>query len=139
MRLATVVLAVVLSGCATPYGPIGWTGGVEAQRISSSTWRIVARANSYTSRTRIADFTLLKAAETTLEAGGTHFILSDQRDASSVSYSVDRWSVDRHVAPGSDTYMHLLRISPGQTAPPGAFEAREIDQIVGARIRPRQS
>src|SRR6266498_2923777 len=49
---------------------------------TSAAFRIVARGNAYTGGTRIQDFVLLKAAETTKAAGGTHFIIGASQDAS---------------------------------------------------------
>jgi len=61
---------------------MGIMGGVESQQMTSNTFRIVARGNGYTGGTQIQDYTLLKAAETTKAAGGTHFIIVGAADAS---------------------------------------------------------
>src|SRR5262249_48645534 len=42
------------------------------------------RGNAYTGKTTIQDYALLKAAETTKEAGGTHFVVISAADASKV-------------------------------------------------------
>lgn len=63
--------ALALASCATKYQEMGFTGGVAAQQITSDTYRIVARGNGYTGNTAIQDYALLKAAETTIAAGGT--------------------------------------------------------------------
>ena len=64
MKLGFFVLLFVLSGCATPYQDMGLRGGVEAQRMTVDTYRIIARGNGYTGGTTIQDYTMLKAAET---------------------------------------------------------------------------
>src|SRR6516225_5090710 len=81
MRIV-LLLFLVLTACATPYQNMGFMGGVEAQRMTADTYRIVARGNGYTGATTIQDYTMLKAAETTKQAGGTHFAIISAADAS---------------------------------------------------------
>jgi hypothetical protein len=76
--------ALLCAGCSTPYQEMGFGGGVEAQQMTANTYRIVARGNGYTSGTAIQDYALLKAAETTKQAGATHFEVISASDASSV-------------------------------------------------------
>src|ERR1700730_6148467 len=82
MRITFVFLLLALTGCATPYQNMGFMGGVEAQRMTADTYWIVARGNGYTGGTAIQDYTVLKAAETTKAAGGTHFAIISASDAS---------------------------------------------------------
>lgn len=42
------------------------------------------------------------------------------------------------VKPGQDAYVRVVKLAAGQQPPPGAFNAAEIDRIVGARIRAEQ-
>src|SRR5215467_11206208 len=79
---AIVLLILALGGCATPYQEMGFTGGVAAQRMTADTYRIVARGNAYTGGTAIQDYTLLKAAETTKQAGASHFAIISAANAS---------------------------------------------------------
>jgi hypothetical protein len=85
MRTVSIfVVALALAGCATRYteNGIGLTGGVEAQMITNETARISARGNAYTDRSRITDFVLLKAAQTAIAQGFTHFAIISGADAS---------------------------------------------------------
>src|SRR5215204_5230964 len=76
-------LACALTACATPYtGGMGLMGGVAAYPVMTDVYRIEARGNGYTNAARVQDFVLLKAAETTLAAGKTHFGLTSAADAS---------------------------------------------------------
>lgn len=84
MRWHLPLLACALAACSTPYQTMGIMGGVESQQITGTTYRIVARGN--TGGTTIQDYTLLKAAETTKAAGGTHFAIISASDASSTGY-----------------------------------------------------
>jgi hypothetical protein len=149
-----VGMAVGLAGCVTPYtGGMGLMGGVEAEPITADIYRIKARGNGYTSGSRVQDFVLLKAAETTLAAGRTHFILGGSQDTTrfgsfstpgtmqatrvgnTVYGSYDPGMTVNFVKPGQDTYVQTLSVPKGQQPPPGAFDAAEISRVIGPRLR----
>ena len=67
---------------------MGFAGGVEAQQMTADTFRIVARGNGYTGNTTIQDYTMLKAAETTKQAGASHFLIVSASDASRAGHIV---------------------------------------------------
>ena len=153
MRIALVLLLSALGGCSTPYQDMGFSGGVAAQQMTANTFRIVARGNGYTGSTTIQDYTVLKAAETTKQAGGTHFIISSAANASSAGYittpgqaqtsvigntaytTYSPGMVHQYIKPGQDTYIRVITVGPGQPPPPGAFSADEIIQFVGSRVK----
>jgi hypothetical protein len=132
---------------------MGFTGGVTAEQMTADTFRIVAQGNAYTSSTTIQDYALLKAAETTKQAGGTHFTVISAQDASRVSVgqtpAVAQTNVIGSTAyttyspgasytivkPGENAYIRVLRLRPGEQPPAGAFLADEIIQFVGARVK----
>lgn len=146
--LALVLLCFVLSACATKYQEMGFTGGVAAEQVTSDTWRIKARGNSYTGASTIQDYVLLKAAETTIAAGGTYFQLISSSDASRTGVIVTPGQstttfsgnqavtvttpgdASQYIKPGQDTYIRVLR-APQQ----GALSANEIVQFTGARVK----
>jgi hypothetical protein len=146
-------LVLSCAGCSTKYQDLGFAGGVAAQQMSAFTYRIVARGNSYTSPTVIQDYTLLKAAETTKKAGGTHFMIISASDASTAgtisapgqmqtsvygntAYSTyTPGSTTVFVKPGQDTYIQVITVASGQAPPEGANSADEIIQFIGSRIQ----
>jgi hypothetical protein len=65
---------------------MGFTGGVAAQQMTADTFRISARGNGYTSSNTIQDYMVLKAAETTKQAGGSYFVIVSAADASRSNY-----------------------------------------------------
>ena len=143
MRWHLLLLTCALAACSTPYQSMGFMGGVESQHITGTTYRIVARGNGYTGGTTIQDYTLLKAAETTKAAGGTHFAIISATDASSsgavttaghaqtsfvgnTAYTTfSPGNVYAYVKPGQDTYIRVFTIAPGQAPPPGVLSADE--------------
>lgn len=80
--LFTATAIFLLAGCSTAYGPMGFTGGVQAVQITSDTYQIEARGNANTSPAAIQQFVLLKAAETALENGYEGFDLIGAQNAS---------------------------------------------------------
>jgi hypothetical protein len=142
-----------MTGCATKYQDMGFGGGVSAQQITSDTWRIEARGNGYTARNVVEDYAVLKAAETTKAAGGTHFVVIGQGDASSETSVVSPGYAQTRVfgnsaytnytpatvipifKPGKDTVIKVLKIAPPQSPPPGAISADEIIEFVGRRVQ----
>jgi hypothetical protein len=153
MRIVLLLVLSVLAGCSTPYQEMGFAGGVAAQQMTANTVRIVARGNGYTASTTIQDYTVLKAAETTKQAGATHFMIISSANASSAGYvttpgqaqtsvigntaytTYSPGMVHQYIKPGQDTYIRVLTVAPGQAPPPGAFSADEIIQFVGSRVQ----
>lgn len=148
-----IVCALIVSACATPYQDMGFTGGVASQQMTNNTYRIVARGNGYTAATKVQDYLMLKAAETTLQNGGTHFVIISASDASDTSqiitggtshtnfvgntaYTTHSPSVVSNVfKPGQDAYIRVLNVPVGQQPPQGAISASEIEQFVGPRVK----
>lgn len=134
MRITGVVVAaLVLAGCATNYGEMGFMGGVEAVQISATTFRISARGNSYTDPTTISDYALRKSAETTLAHGYDWFVTVGSQDRSvsgqtvrsnplDATHNPGQISVTNYVSPGQDVMIEVGR----GPRPRGAMDAREI-------------
>jgi hypothetical protein len=153
MRALLIGLLLALSGCATPYQEMGFAGGVTAAQITDTTFRISGRGNGYTSSTVINDYVMLKAAETTVQHGYTHFMVVGAADASSSSTIVTggtstttfvgntaMTTYNPPIAhdirkPGEDAFIRVIKVSPGQAPPAGAIAAEEIIRHVGSRVK----
>ena len=153
-RVATVAIALLLVGCATKYQDMGFTGGVAAEPVMTDVYRIVARGNGYTSPDRVQDFTLMKAAETTIAAGGNYFVVLSEADRTAVAAGQTPGFVSTNVVghtafttvtpgtsynivkPGEATMIRVLRIPTGSSPPPGAFQAQDIVNTIGPRLKP---
>ena len=148
-----VVLAVglPLGGCGTTYREMESGRGVQALQMSADTWRIEARGNGYTNANIVKDWMLLKAAETTKQAGGSHFVIVEQADASSKSTMITPGArqttqrgatqtstytpavVSRQLNPGQDAYIRVIKVAADQPAPADAKSADEIIKFIGGR------
>lgn len=158
-RAVLGALAVMLVGCATQYGDMGFAGGVRADQMSANTYRIVSRGNGYTDSTATADFAMRKAAETTIASGNTWFIVMGREDQTGVSTSVSTTptttygtataygntatytgttyggstSIETVVKPGEDM---MIRVGSGQR-PETAYDAAETLTYVVPRTERR--
>src|SRR6478735_1623900 len=76
-------VSLALAGCMTPatYAPRrpGAVTGYTDRELAPGRWRVTFTGNSVTARDTVEDYLLLRAAEVTLAAGGTHFMF-DTRD-----------------------------------------------------------
>ncbi len=75
LTFCLILLAVILSGCATAYQRQDFTGGYSETRLAENIFQISFRGNGYTSRERASDFSLLRSAEVTIENGYQYFII----------------------------------------------------------------
>ncbi len=80
--LAPLVLAVTLAGCTTPtvFAPLQTPSGsgFSETRIESDRWRVTFRGGSDAGRDRVADLTLLRAAQLTLQQGDDWFRVTER-------------------------------------------------------------
>lgn len=95
-RLFVIGLAFFATACATPtpYQPLGRgsiaSGGYTEQRIEDNRYRVTFVGNQFTSRERVENYLLFRAAELTLQAGYDGFTI--------VQRNVER-DVDTRVLP----------------------------------------
>jgi hypothetical protein len=147
--VAVMCIGGMHGGCATKYQDMGFAGGVTAQPVMTDVYRIVARGNGYTSNATVQDFVLLKAAETTLNAGGSYFVVVNESNQSSVEQTPGTVNTSVYgrtafttvspgstfVKPGQDVMIRILRLKPGEAPPPNAFPARDLAETIGPRLK----
>jgi hypothetical protein len=77
-------LVMGLSGCATPYGSSAgnYLGGFSEAQLGENMFQVSFEGNAYTKADTVANYTLLRSAELTLQYGFTHFIVVDKADLS---------------------------------------------------------
>jgi hypothetical protein len=75
MRTMTFLAVLVLCGC-TPYQSKGLRGGFSEIQLSPNTFQVHFQGNGYTSRERVADFVLLRAAELALKNNFRYFMIA---------------------------------------------------------------
>ena len=75
-RTAFILLALaMLAGCATGYGPQGYTGGYIDTKIEEDVYRIRYSGNGMTSRDKVWQYWIYRCAELTTQKGYSHFML----------------------------------------------------------------
>ena len=104
---AITILAIILQGCATSYQKNSFTGGYSETQLDKNVFNVSFRGNGYTGRERVADFTLLRSAELTLENGFQYFAIIDANSYTSNStYTTPTTSQTTGSAYGSGNYAY---------------------------------
>lgn len=148
-RMAGLMMAAaMLAGCATPYQDMGMRGGVAAAPITDDLWRITARGNLHTGAETIQDHVLLKAAETTLAAGRSHFVIVGKSSSSthvgglyggltlgtgSEQSGYGLFSANRREI-GEDLMIRLLPKTASAQEKAEALDARQLVANIGPRV-----
>jgi hypothetical protein len=85
----TAALALAACATATPYQPLrGSSGGFVEQRIDANRYRVTFVGNDYTSRQRVENYLLYRAAELTVANGFDGFTLIDHDTDRNVEHRV---------------------------------------------------
>lgn len=79
------MFVLLISGCATPYQPDGFTGGYSDTQLAPDVFRVFFQGNGYTSSERIQDFAMLRAAELTIREGFKHFAIVNESSSDEIS------------------------------------------------------
>jgi hypothetical protein len=82
---ALMFAALLLCGCATGYQVDGFTGGQTPKWRATDVLEVEASGNGYTKSSRLKEMTLLRAAETAIEARYRYFIEIGSEDTGGTS------------------------------------------------------
>ncbi len=82
-KIFAICCTVSITSCATPYQPYGITGGYKETPLAPDVVRITVEGNGYTSRDRVQDYALLRAAEMALQSGFPYFVVINERNDTS--------------------------------------------------------
>jgi len=78
--ITLLLVAVLISGCATTYHQYSWrTGGYSNIKIQDDIFKVRFLGNAKCTLGRVEDFTLLRCAEVALENGYKYFIVIDEK------------------------------------------------------------
>ena len=132
---AAIALGLVLSGCATGYKPEGIGGGYTDLRLNETTYQVHVAGNGYTSDSRSGELALMRAADLTLQAGYSRFLVtsggtqsavvgSTPLVANQVGSTVFVSGGDDIVKPSSNLTIQMLR--PADPGYAGAIDAKLI-------------
>jgi hypothetical protein len=77
---ATILLSLLLVGCATTYQEEGFfSNGFTDSKIADDTFIITFRANEFTSEEDVLAFALHRSADVTLHSGYRYFVIHDEK------------------------------------------------------------
>ncbi len=102
-----LLMAAILSGCATVYQKQGFTGGYSEAQLGENIFQVSFKGNGYTSRERVSDFALLRSAEIVIENGYRYFVVVESEKYSKVgAYTTPTTSQTTGSAYVSGNYVH---------------------------------
>lgn len=101
-KLVFSACVTALAACATPYGESGFRGGFNEVKLDDRVYQITFKGNAYTSGQRVADFSLLRAAELALENGYPYFAVVNDKDSQESGIVTNPGSMN--VAPSVSSY-----------------------------------
>ena len=79
--IKAILLAVLLTGCATGYQSRGFTGGFTDSQLAPEVFRVSFRGNGYTSEDAVADMVLLRSSDLALDHNFRYFMVVDSKEA----------------------------------------------------------
>ncbi|KXI29136.1 CC0125/CC1285 family lipoprotein [Paraglaciecola hydrolytica] len=121
MKFLPVLLlsSILLSGCATTYQNSGYSGGYSETQLDENVFTVSFRGNGFTAKERVADFTLLRSAELTIQSGYKYFVIVNSNTSTSNStYTTPTTSNTTASVYGSGNYAYgnaTTTTSGGQT------------------------
>lgn len=145
VRKAALIAAVcgALAACATPYQPSGFAGGFKETKLNADTYEITVGGNGYTSKQRVRDMALLRAAELTIKEGSSNFVVVNGQTSSSYGGTTpivaNRVGNTVTFSGGEDIYRPdstmIIKIIRSKDDPqyPNSLDAKLID----SQLRPR--
>ena len=83
--IVLIALFFILQGCSTKYQEVGFKGGYSEMQLDENIFKVSFKGNGYTKREKVADFTLLRSAELTLDNGYSYFSVIDANSYSTNS------------------------------------------------------
>lgn len=143
--LKVAAIGLLLSACQTSYEtPYKNGSGTGAEQMSATSFRIVSAGNAYTSQLQIFDYLIVKAAETTIQHGFTHFTVTNSADMSrqQISGTPGMFIGDIYMPPtysnetlpGGVIFIELSN-QPGPQLPPATYNAAEVMRIIAPRVK----
>ena len=72
------IIVVMLSGCSTPYQPLGRLGGYTEEKMHNNIYRVEFAGNASTKQEKVHDFLLYRCAELSNELGYNYFYITSE-------------------------------------------------------------
>jgi len=113
-KLSVVLVLGFLAGCsATPYQPMGFTGGYKDAHIRDNLYFVEISTNAYTSQSTAAQYMHRRAKDVCVENGYRDYKIEGQRDTSTQfatgSYGSGSMTASSMNKPGFSGYVRCIK------------------------------
>jgi hypothetical protein len=106
--LVLTFLLLLITGCATPYQKMGFTGGYEDTHLKANTYYVNVQTNAYTSQITAVQYFHRRAKELCLENGYEDYRISNERDTSGAFGTYGGGAASVAQKPGFAGYVECL-------------------------------
>ncbi len=141
-RILLVLITLLVTGCATTYQSMGFTGGFDEKNLEDNIWRITFSGNGYATRETVQTYWVYHCSEVALKNGFEGFeilshiqltknITPEEYFSSSSPYKKSGGYVyvpmyiEESYKPHIEADIRLLK-SPFESNPPKVFDANEL-------------
>ena len=114
-KIVLFISLFVLSGCATGYQPIGFTGGYSDMQLGENSFKVSFTGNGHTLQQRAMDFTLLRSSDLTLKNGYRYFIVNSSETHNRTSFYVNQYGGGSISKPRATMIISCFKEKPVET------------------------
>lgn len=152
--LALALIYILLSACATPYQPVGFSGGYSEMQLNQDRYVVTFRGNEFISKNRVNQYLLLRAAELTQQNGYRYFTVlsaneqernryvttptTTQATTNGMSTGTGYISGQTYVWNGTSNNFTDVTVNPGRTYKHTRYENSIVVQMF-QKIKPGQN
>lgn len=116
-----------LSGCATSYGPKGWSGGYSDMSLGNDIYKVSFQGNESTDSETVYNFFLRRCADLSFEKGFDYFTFVDQSTSAETSFgTINNGTSSQVISSTEHVKIGLIKLFKKGTQPQVAFDAKEV-------------
>lgn len=127
INLIILTTTLLLSSCATSYGPKGWDGGYTEMRLGEDTYKVSFHGNSSTESEDVYNYFLRRCAELTKEKGYEYFSFIDQSSAAEAKIgSINNGTSTQYYSATEHARFGIIKMFKTGEQPSVSFSAQEV-------------
>jgi hypothetical protein len=97
-QILTIVIAILVCNCSTPYQPKEALGGYSSNQLNENNYKVSFKGNQHTTAEAVFDYLLRRCAEITIEEKGKYFIIYEDSSYINKIIFIDEPDIDVKIA-----------------------------------------